>query len=406
MEHALIVDDSRTARAVLKHMLGKESYTVVAVESAEQALEHLLTQTTDVIFMDHMMPGMDGFSAVKRLKEEDKTAHIPIVMYTSKEGEVYSGQAHALGAAAILSKPATQEQLQAVLQELKEMAKTSAVLEASKNEAAVAVGVELVSDTHDAPSQTAKVEQAPEAKPIAAVQQSAQKATKSALAQDAQPAVAHVAPKKQSASASASSSNLWTWVAGIATLLVALLGARNAILSDKLETLEANKVKLLSHLLQASNVAAQFPNGEIPFSGTRIETTRQLLDGAELAGFKGTITARAYVGQFCMQQAASGELFVASDGLAISDCDAIGQNGEAALRQSRQRSAAFKEFISTHPALVSGDIEFRTEGMGSVANRQEYPAVQEVATAGDWNSVARKNNRVEFVLDASEQAVK
>ncbi|MFK8021958.1 MAG: response regulator [Pseudomonadales bacterium] len=406
MEHALIVDDSRTARAVLKHMLGKESYTVVAVESAEQALEYLLTQTTDVIFMDHMMPGMDGFSAVKRLKDEDKTAHIPIVMYTSKEGEVYSGQAHALGAAAILSKPATQEQLQSVLLELNEIAKTSAVMEVAKNEAAVAVGVELVSDTTDSAVQIAAAEQTQKTEPAAVAQQRVQKASEPALPVDTEPAAIQIPRQKQAANTSAGSSNLWTWIAGIATLLVALLGARNAILSDKLEAMEANEAKLLDHLLQASNLAAQFPNGEIPFAGTRIETSRQLLEGAELAGFKGIITARAYVGQFCMQQAATGELFVASDGLAIGDCDAIGQNGEAALRQSRQKSAAFKEFISTHPALVEGGIEFRTEGMGSVANRQEYPAVKDVATAGDWNSVARKNNRVEFVLDASAQAVK
>ena len=64
----------------------------------------------DVIFMDHMMPGMDGFQAVQAIKNNPRTATIPIMMYTSQEGELYVGQARALGAVGVLPKqvkPAT-----------------------------------------------------------------------------------------------------------------------------------------------------------------------------------------------------------------------------------------------------------------------------------------------------------
>jgi len=55
-------------------------------------------------FMDHLMPGMDGLQAVKAIKGNPQTAMIPIMMYTSQEGELYVGQARALGAMGVLPK--------------------------------------------------------------------------------------------------------------------------------------------------------------------------------------------------------------------------------------------------------------------------------------------------------------
>ena len=95
---ALIVDDSRTAREVLRRMLEAHELRVETAESAEAALEYLSAHRPDVIFMDHMMPGMDGFQAVKAIKENPATATIPVMMYTSQSGDLYVGQARALGA--------------------------------------------------------------------------------------------------------------------------------------------------------------------------------------------------------------------------------------------------------------------------------------------------------------------
>ena len=97
-KRALIVDDSRSARVILSRMLEQQGMTVDTAESAEQALEYLQRSRPDVIFMDHLMPGMDGLQAVKAIKENPATATIPIMMYTSQEGELYVGQARALGA--------------------------------------------------------------------------------------------------------------------------------------------------------------------------------------------------------------------------------------------------------------------------------------------------------------------
>ncbi|UCE77836.1 MAG: response regulator, partial [Gammaproteobacteria bacterium] len=59
-KRALVVDDSKSARLVLRRMLEKHGIAVETVESARAALDFLGNQRPDVIFMDHMMPGMDG----------------------------------------------------------------------------------------------------------------------------------------------------------------------------------------------------------------------------------------------------------------------------------------------------------------------------------------------------------
>jgi len=85
-------------------MLEQHNLEVDTVESAEQALEYLGHHRPDVIFMDHLMPGMDGFQAVQAIKNNPRTATIPIMMYTSQEGDLYVGQARALGAMGVLPK--------------------------------------------------------------------------------------------------------------------------------------------------------------------------------------------------------------------------------------------------------------------------------------------------------------
>ncbi|MGH7747718.1 MAG: response regulator, partial [Candidatus Dormibacteria bacterium] len=103
-KRALIVDDSKSARLFLARALERYDIDVDSAESAEAAIEYLGSNRPDVIFMDHLMPGMDGFQAVRAIKNDPRTATIPIMMYTSQEGELYLGQARALGAVGVLPK--------------------------------------------------------------------------------------------------------------------------------------------------------------------------------------------------------------------------------------------------------------------------------------------------------------
>jgi CheY-like chemotaxis protein len=117
-KRALVVDDSKSARLVLRRMLEKHGIAVETVESAPAALDFLSSHRPDVIFMDHMMPDMDGFQAVRAIKNNPRTATIPVMMYTSKGGDLYLGQARALGAVGVLPKTVAPAELFESLQRL------------------------------------------------------------------------------------------------------------------------------------------------------------------------------------------------------------------------------------------------------------------------------------------------
>jgi CheY-like chemotaxis protein len=118
-KRALVVDDSKSARAFLSRILERHEIAVDAAESAEAAIEYLTRNKPDVIFMDHMMPGMDGFQAVQSIKNNPRTSAIPILMYTSQEGDLYLGQARALGAEGVLPKQIKQTDVTKMLYALR-----------------------------------------------------------------------------------------------------------------------------------------------------------------------------------------------------------------------------------------------------------------------------------------------
>ena len=117
-KRALIVDDSRTARTILTRILQRYDLQVDGAASVEEAFEYLAAEQPDVIFMDHLMPGMDGFQALSAIKNDPRTAAIPVMMYTSQEGEVYLNQARALGALGVLTKQMGPEDVGRALQPL------------------------------------------------------------------------------------------------------------------------------------------------------------------------------------------------------------------------------------------------------------------------------------------------
>jgi CheY-like chemotaxis protein len=118
-KRALVVDDSKSARAFLSRILERHEIAVDAADSAEAAIDYLTRNKPDVIFMDHMMPGMDGFQAVQSIKNNPRTSTIPILMYTSQEGDLYLGQARALGAEGVLPKQIKQADVTKMLYQLR-----------------------------------------------------------------------------------------------------------------------------------------------------------------------------------------------------------------------------------------------------------------------------------------------
>ena len=107
----LIVDDNENNIDVLMEFL--ESYEVLVSLSGEQALELLKSQTVDLVLLDVMMPHMDGYEVCTQLKNNPKTASIPVIFITAKHDPDSIEKAFDVGGSDYISKPFKPKELQA-----------------------------------------------------------------------------------------------------------------------------------------------------------------------------------------------------------------------------------------------------------------------------------------------------
>jgi twitching motility two-component system response regulator PilH len=85
--HILIIDDSPTDVRVLTTLLERAGHQVVAVNSAEEGIERARSDLPQLVIMDVIMPGMNGFQATRTLSRDPLTSAVPIVMITTKSME-------------------------------------------------------------------------------------------------------------------------------------------------------------------------------------------------------------------------------------------------------------------------------------------------------------------------------
>lgn len=116
--NALVVDDSRLARLTLTKLLEKRQIDVDKVASAREAFETLKTTRPDVILMDVTMPDIDGLEATRMITNNPETSQIPVIMCTAEDTSEARDRALACGATAFLTKPAGDENLDRVLEEI------------------------------------------------------------------------------------------------------------------------------------------------------------------------------------------------------------------------------------------------------------------------------------------------
>ncbi len=83
----LIADDSPTERHALSELLVKNGFKVVTAENGEEAVAKSKSEMPDLILMDVVMPGMNGYQATRAITRDEATKHIPVVMCTSKGQE-------------------------------------------------------------------------------------------------------------------------------------------------------------------------------------------------------------------------------------------------------------------------------------------------------------------------------
>ncbi|MBI5092363.1 MAG: response regulator [Candidatus Hydrogenedentes bacterium] len=103
--HILVVDDLRENTAILQRFLGPKGYKVTTAFSGEEALEKVENDPPDVILLDLVMPGMDGFTVCQRVKHDARTRHIPVVVLTGMSEPEANVKALEMGADDFMAKP-------------------------------------------------------------------------------------------------------------------------------------------------------------------------------------------------------------------------------------------------------------------------------------------------------------
>jgi CheY-like chemotaxis protein len=446
-KRALVVDDSKSARVILSRMLEKYDIEVDMAESAEQAIEYLKHNRPDAIFMDHLMPGMDGLQAVQAIKGNPQTAMIPIMMYTSQEGELYVGQARALGAMGVLPKQVRPVDVSKVLYELhllpdrRDM--TEAVLAPVELEGGAPVermpagpGPGTTVDWGRRVETAVKNQAADVRRFIVASLDS----FASRIVSDVRNSMPAPAPEPAPLPAP-SRNTVWPWAAGLTAVCllaaafaaswfaaredlaksraeVAGLTSANAELQRARADLSASVKDLTAALTAASasigaaaggpagagsTVAATrsepVPYGEIPFDRSRLDVLRDLLTKLEAQGFHGVVKITSLSGQFCLSGNATDGYAPGAASLPANKCDVVGNPFEESLSGQQRQSLAFANLVAGVRQRTGGTITVAIEDAGATRPTMPYPARVESLTAGEWNRAAAANNRVEFTAE-------
>ena len=107
----MIIDDSPTERFFLQDLLTKKGFNVVTAENGEDGVLRAKAEMPDLILMDVVMPGLNGFQATRQISRAPETAHIPIFMCTTKDQETDKVWGVRQGAKDYLVKPVNAEEL-------------------------------------------------------------------------------------------------------------------------------------------------------------------------------------------------------------------------------------------------------------------------------------------------------
>jgi CheY-like chemotaxis protein len=422
-KRALIVDDSRSARLFLARILEKHEIDVDSVESAEAAIGYLASRRPDVIFMDHMMPGMDGFQAVQAIKNDLRTATIPIMMYTSQEGEVYLGQARALGAVGVLPKQIKHADVSKVLYQL------HLIADRRSDEQTTFKPLETMmphaqGDAHGAPfaSSAGRDPESPDS--FAALRRWLQ-ASLEAQTESITAEIRGLTPARL----------LWRgsgWLAGAAAVacaaaLIALgfwWGDYARLQADRAELMLLQDVRAsrpmssgpaavpapaaaagsLAPRAAASPQAAPqalvlgVPYGADALGGPRLGVIRRLLDRLVADRVSGLVQIRTFAGRFCLKGDPVKGYSLAPDRTPFAQCDVVGNPADDALPPAQRMSLALANLIAGIRDSTHGALDVETSVGDPATLRTPYPPVTDELTAGEWNRAGKANNRVEILV--------
>jgi CheY-like chemotaxis protein len=443
---ALVVDDSKSARAFLTRILERYELAVDGVESAEQAIEYLTIQRPDVIFMDHLMPGMDGFQAVQAIKNNPRTATIPIMMYTSQEGELYLSQARALGAIGVLPKQIKHADVSKVLQQLHLLGEEEPEHELETIQEPglphdIAPPLDTTSERRGPnrpkapplPTDLRLVMEGMLAHHMLDVRRFISENLESSadrIVSDLRLLLEDPLPRSAGFAPHARPRDLALWLAAAALVAAFLFGLQWSRQRGAAEALAAQLTTTQQQLseaqqnlqaLQAADAAAvvaepgaendgasepgdaargtsmlePVPFGETPLAGARLERVSGLLTRLGSQGFHGVVQIRSIPGRFCTVTGSSGTPILPYESLPYSKCEQVGNGRDDNGSASQRQSVAFANMLSTARQNAAGKIDVQISAGSSDEVVAAYPAVSDALTAGEWNRAAAANNRVE-----------
>jgi len=421
-KRALIVDDSKSARLFLARVLEKYDIDVDSADSAEAAINYLTSNRPDVIFMDHQMPGMDGLQAVQAIKTDPRTATIPIMMYTSQEGELYLGQARALGALGVLPKQIKPADVSKVLYQLHLVPDRRTTEQSSFT----AVNVHGVPDAgHPMPSRaltetTLREHFAELRRALVAgldTQSDRIAAEVRALLLESLPPPPPLPEEPRTAPPP------WPWIIACVALAIALASSALWWRTEReLAALTLGLTQMREHqaapaatagapgagAAQAAGapkpaapgdtkpVITPVPYGADALGGARLEMIRQLLYRLARQKVAGMVDIRAFAGRFCLVGNALDGYSPAPDETPFGKCDLVGNPSDEALSPVQRTPLALANLIGDIRSSTHGALDAQVS-IGDPANvLAPYPPPSPELTAGDWNRAASANNRVEI----------
>ncbi|MDG2278359.1 MAG: response regulator [Pseudomonadales bacterium] len=427
INHALVVDDSRSARVALKKSLEEHGLAVSLCSSGEEALDFLKKNQPDVIFMDHTMPGMDGLEAVAAIKANPETAMIPVMMYTTREGEVYVGQARALGAVGVMPKNVAPTQLFETLAELKLVTdrRTRTVdTEHDRREVeqqALGISVQnlvsrILEDQHLTLRSDILRSQRTFAKEVAKEIVMEMARAEEVIADEAhEPARA--------------TSRIFSFALMALSVVAVFFAYQFKVQRDEavnaLETVEFEQAAFVE-----TEVAA-FEDALARYGATGESTRQSAIDAIQWAindgnatdpkapafglelhnkmtdllghlqtlGFVGRVVLTSFVGKFCLDYDDIGGYQLAAPDKPVLECDYIGHPEENSIRVSDRLSVPFSRLYTDQ---LDKQVRLELVVLNEVESTERIAYPASTVSADQWNAVAFKNNRVEIDLFADE----
>ncbi len=119
-QRILVVDDDEHIQKSLAQYLEMEDFDVDVASSGQEALEQAGRQTPDLVLLDIMMPEMDGFEVVERLRQEAPTARVPVILLTARGQDTDVIKGYQMGVSSYLTKPFNLDELVDTIREVLE----------------------------------------------------------------------------------------------------------------------------------------------------------------------------------------------------------------------------------------------------------------------------------------------